>query len=88
MNIDVHVGLIRARIETLSDPTERSELTKVADDLASILRLVAAAERAPKTMQRYGIGPKHLTNAKWVRDRLNDELTKRLQRAESAKESA
>lgn len=88
MTVDVHLGMLRSRVEGLADPSERAELTKIADDLASILRLVAAAERAPKTMQRYGIGPKHLSNAKWVRDRLNDELTKRLQRAESAKENA
>lgn len=82
MTSEARLGILRARAENLRDPEERGRLVRLMDDLARISNLVDVAERRPKTMARHGIGPKHIENARWVRDRLDDEIAGRLAKAE------
>jgi hypothetical protein len=85
MTAEVRIGILRARAEALLDLEERGRLVKLLDDLSRITNLVDVAERRPKTMAKYGIGPKHIENARWVRDRLDEEISGRISKAEGSR---
>ena len=84
----VRSDLLRHRIEGLSDSEERGRLVRILDDLSAMDRVLDWSERWPKTLRRHGVTVEHVARARWCADRLHEELTGRLQRAEGAKESA
>lgn len=88
MTSEARIGMFRARAEALIErhplDEEMPRLLELIRQLASITNLVDVAERRPKTMAKYGVGPKHIENARWVRDRLDEEIAARLTKAEKA----